>query len=105
MVQHRNKRLPLTASITLGDQSLSEVSVKKPKVKDLKTLQDALAGIEDQLEQGILMAAVLTDLPREAIEEMDTDDFTAISEVIAGFFPKGTASATGAPSQPKPPTG
>jgi hypothetical protein len=51
------------------------------------------------------MAAVLTDLPREAIEDMDTDDFTAISEVIAGFFPKGTASATGAPSQPKPPTG
>ncbi len=105
MAQHRNKRLPLTVSITLGDQTLTEVNVKKPKVKDLKTLQDTLAGIEDQLEQGILMAAVLTDLPREAIEEMDTDDFTAISEVIAGFFPKGTASATGAPSQPKPPIG
>jgi hypothetical protein len=102
MAQHRNKRLPLSAPIALGDQTLTEVSVKKPKVKDLKALQDALAGIEDQLEQGILMAAVLTDLPRE---EMDTDDFTAISEVIAGFFPKGTASATGAPSQPKPPTG
>lgn len=51
------------------------------------------------------MAAALTGLPAEAIEELDTDDFTAISEVIADFFPKGTASANGDLSSPKPPTG
>jgi hypothetical protein len=51
------------------------------------------------------MAATLTGLPVEAIEEMDTEDFTAISEVIADFFPKGTASPPGDRSLPKPPTG
>jgi hypothetical protein len=67
----------------------------KPRVKDLKRMNAALDGITDRLDQGIVMAATLTGLPVEVIEEMDTDDFTAISEVIADFFPKGTASPPG----------
>jgi hypothetical protein len=32
------------------------------------------------------------------IEELDTDDFTAISEVIADFFPQAKGRGSGAPS-------
>ncbi len=52
-------------------------------------------------------SAIPLQLPETGIEFAQPRAMTEaeISEVIAGFFPKGTASATGAPSQPKPPTG
>lgn len=99
------KTVRLADPITWEGREITEITLSKPRVKDLKRMHAALAGIEDRLEQGIVMAAALTGLPVEAIEELDTDDFTAISEVIADFFPKGTASPNGAPSSPKPPTG
>jgi len=53
----------------------------------------------------LLLNRALTGYPVEMIEDLDTDDFTALSEVIADFFPKGTASPPGDRSLPKPPTG
>jgi hypothetical protein len=44
-------------------------------------------------------------LPPEVIEELDAEDFTKLSEEVAGFFPQAKAHGTGAPSLPKPPTG
>ena len=105
MTASRHSAITLSQPISWEGNTVTEVTVKKPKVKDLKAMQAALDGVVDQLEQGIVMAATLTGLPRDAIEELDTEDFTAISEVIAGFFPRGRASANGDPSSPKPPTG
>jgi hypothetical protein len=99
------KTVRLSEPLSWEGREIIEIKISKPKVKDLKRMQAALDGVEDQLEQGIVMAATLTGLPAEAIEELDTDDFTALSGVIAGFFPKGTASPSGEASSPKPPTG
>jgi hypothetical protein len=100
-----HKTVRLSDPITWEGREITEIKLAKPRVKDLKRMQASLVGVEDRLDQGIAMAAALTGLPVEAIEELDTDDFTAISEVIADFFPKGTASQSGGPSSPKPPTG
>lgn len=106
MTERKASRIVRLADpITWEGHAVTEITLAKPRVKDLKRMQAALEGVEDKLEQGIVMAAVLSGLPVEAIEELDTDDFTAISEVIADFFPKGTASAHGDLSSPKPPTG
>jgi hypothetical protein len=101
----KSKTFTLSDPIDFEGRKITEVTITKPRVKDLKRMQAGLVGVEDKLEQGIVMAATLTGLPIEAIEEMDTDDFTEISELIADFFPKGTASLNGEPSLPKPPTG
>lgn len=99
------KTVRLSQPISWEGQEITEVTITKPKVKDLKRMNAQLADIDDQLEQGIAMAAALSGLPVEAIEELDTDDFTAVSEVIADFFPQATASRNGEASSPKPPTG
>ena len=91
----KTRTFRLSDPINWEGRQITEVTMTKPRVKDLKRMNAALDGITDRLDQGIVMAATLTGLPVEAIEEMDTDDFTAISEVIADFFPKGTASPPG----------
>jgi len=68
-------------------QRISEVTVRRPKVKDLRAL-DHLDVNANDLTRGIEMAAILTGLAAETIDELDAADFAAISDVIAGFLPK-----------------
>ena len=105
MTSQRHKTLQLLFPITVEDREVSEVTITRPKVKDLKAMDAALVGITDKLDQGIVMVSVLTRLPPVAVEELDADDFTRLSEEVAGFFPQAKAHGTGAPSLPKPPTG
>ena len=100
-----SRTVRLSGPIRWDGREITEVTIAKPKVKDLKRMDTQLAGIENKLDQGIAMAAALIGLPVAAIEELDTDDFTAISEVIAGFFPQATAPRSGEASSPKPPIG
>ena len=99
------KTVRLAQPIRWEGREITEVAIAKPKVKDLKRMDAQLEGIENKLDQGIAMAAALIGLPVAAIEELDTDDFTAISEVISGFFPQATAPRSGEASSPKPLTG
>jgi hypothetical protein len=101
----KRKTVSLSVPVTFEGREITEIRIAKPKVKDLKRMNAALDGITDRLDQGIVMASALTGYPVEMIEELDTDDFTALSEVIADFFPKGAASPPGDRSLPKPPTG
>ncbi|MFA8387551.1 MAG: phage tail assembly protein [Pelagibaca sp.] len=105
MTDPKHKTLQLLFPITIVDREVSEVTITRPKVKDLKAMDAALDGIKDKLDQGIVMAATLTGLPPEVIEELDAEDFTKLSEEVASFFPQAKAHGTGAPSLPKPPTG
>lgn len=105
MTSPKTKTLRLNYPVTVEDREVSEVTITRPKVRDLKAMDAALVGITDKLDQGIVMAATLTGLPPEVIEELDAEDFTKLSEEVAGFFPQAKAHGTGAPSLPKPPTG
>lgn len=78
----------LAVPVEWQGQKIAEVSVRRPKVKDLRAIEAASRG-QSQLDQGASMIAQLTGLPVEAVDELDAQDFTAISEVIAGFFPQG----------------
>ena len=105
MTAQKHKTLQLLFPITVEDREVSEVTITRPKVKDLKAMDAALVGSTDKLDQGIVMVSVLTGLPPVAVEELDADDFTRLSEEVTGFFPQAKAHGTGAPSLPKPPTG
>jgi hypothetical protein len=105
MTSPKTKTLRLHYPVTVEDREVSEVTITRPKVRDLKAMDAALVGITDKLDQGIVMVSVLTGLPPVAVEELDADDFTRLSEEVAGFFPQAKAHGTGAPSLPKPPTG
>ena len=86
-----NDRVQLSHPLQVGETTVNEVTIRRPKVKDLRALERLRGPGAGDIDQGVAMAAMLCDLPLEAVDEMDATDFTAISEVIAGFFPRATA--------------
>ena len=88
----------LSQPIAWDGKDIAEVQIRRPKVKDLRAMERDAGNTPNQIDQGVAMAALLTDLPVEVIDEMDAVDFAAISEVIAGFLPQGPVPATGDPS-------
>ena len=92
------KTVRLSQPILWDGKSVTEIQVRRPKVKDLRAMERDNSVPATQVDQGVAMAALLTELPIDVIDEMDAVDFAAISEVIAGFLPQGPAPATGAAS-------
>ena len=92
------KIVRLSQPIAWDDRTLTEIQVRRPKVKDLRAMERDNGPTASQIDQGVAMAALLTELPIEIIDEMDAVDFAAVSEVIAGFLPQGPGPATGAAS-------
>ena len=88
----------LSQPIVWEGKTVTEVQVRRPKVKDLRAMERDGTNPASQIDQGVAMAALLTELPIAMIDEMDAVDFAAVSEVIAGFLPQGPAPATGAAS-------
>ena len=91
-------RVKLSHPLKAGDKIIAEVTIRRPKVRDLRALERAREPGMDQMEQSIAMAAALCDLPVETMDDMDAADFAAISEVITSFFPQAPASKGGGAS-------
>lgn len=84
-------RVKLRRPVTVGEQTISEVTVRRPKVKDLRAMEKAREPGGTEMDQGVAMAAALCDISVEFIDEMDAVDFASISEVITSFLPKAPA--------------
>ncbi len=84
-------RVKFSRPLKIGDRTVAEVTIRRPKVKDLRAMEKAREPGSSEMDQGIAMAATLCDLPLEAMDEMDAADFAAISEAITGFLPKASA--------------
>lgn len=84
-------RVKLSRPLKIGDRTVAEVTIRRPKVKDLRAMEKVREPGSTEMDQGIAMAATLCDLPLEAMDEMDAADFASISEVITGFLPKAPA--------------
>ena len=84
-------RVKLSRPLEVGGKTIAEVTIRRPKVRDLRAMEKMREPGSSELDQGIAMAAALCDLPLEAMDEMDATDFAAISEVLGGFLPRGPA--------------
>ena len=81
----------LARPIRVEERMVTEVTIRRPKVRDLRAMEKMREPEGTELDQGIAMAAALCDLPLEAMDEMDAADFAAISEVLGSFLPKAPA--------------
>jgi hypothetical protein len=81
----------LVRPLNVEGQMITDVTIRRPKVRDLRALEKAREPGFTELDQGIAMAAALCDLPLAVMDEMDAGDFAAISEVLGGFLPKAPA--------------
>jgi hypothetical protein len=81
-------RVKLVRPIRVEERMITEVTIRRPKVRDLRAMEKLREPEGTEVDQGIAMAAALCDLPLEAMDDMDAADFASISEVLGGFLPK-----------------
>lgn len=91
-------RVKLSRPFKAGDRTITEVTIRRPRVRDLRAMEKMREPGGTELDQGIAMAAALCDLPLDAMDEMDAADFASISEVLGSFLPQAPASKGGAAS-------
>lgn len=65
---------------------LAEITIRRPRAKDAAVVEEASG--QGETAQGLAMLACLTGLSVDVISELDLDDFTKASEVVADFFPQ-----------------
>lgn len=87
--------IQLSTPVTFDGYTITELNIRRPKVRDLRVMEQSTADKSTQLDQGAAMVALLSGIPEAAIEELDAADFTRASEVIAGFFEKAAPLQTG----------
>jgi hypothetical protein len=92
----RTVTINLREPIEHGGSVITEVTVRSPKVRDLRAIDVEAGKDATEFDKGIVMAALLTGIPVEAVEEMGASDFAAVSEAVVGFMQAGAAPASGA---------
>lgn len=90
-----NEKLKLNHPFQVDGKAMSEITIRRPKVKDIRAIDKVKD--EGDMQQGITMAALLTGLSPDVLDEMDAGDFARVSEVVMSFLPNSKAPGTGAP--------
>jgi hypothetical protein len=80
--------IKLSSPVAHGALTISEITLRKPKVKDLAAADKARTAGDGELAGTIAMIASMTSLPIAVIEEIELDDFTRIAEALGGVVPK-----------------
>jgi len=81
------KTLTLCVPVEFSGTVYTEVSIRKLKGRDFIALQK-MTGDED-----VALLAIVTGLPAVVIEELDADDFVALSEAAQAFLPRSFRAA------------
>ena len=76
----------LGVPVAIEGEMITELSIRRPKVRDLRVLEEVTQGKPSQLDQGAALLSLLAGIPEAAVEDMDATDFARASEVISGFF-------------------
>lgn len=76
-------KVTLQYPIPVDGQTLSEITLRRPKVRDQLLAEKAGGGAA---EQEVSILANLAELPEEAIQELDMADYLQLQEAYRGFF-------------------
>ena len=81
-------KVPLT---DVEGGTITEVTLRRVKVKDIKQMEKTAKEAGD-FDATIALASALSGIKVETLEEMDAEDFTSLSEIVASFLPKPKAA-------------
>jgi hypothetical protein len=73
------KTLTLTTPVIVQGKTYTELTFRKAKGRDLKVLDRHKGAVAGSLALGALLAGV----PPEAVDEMDAQDVSAMSKIVA----------------------
>ena len=78
--------LQLQHPITVNGVEITEIALRRPKVRDLETMDKAKGG---EIAKSVEFMAHLAEWPPAQVRELDAADFQAASKVIEGFLGNG----------------
>lgn len=78
----------LTYPVIVKGETYEELSLRRPKMRDLKKAQ----ACKSDMDKAITIIADLADVPPSVIEELDPTDFKALSEIVGEYT--GDAAGT-----------
>jgi len=84
--------IKLKHPVKLGEETIDTITLKRPTVKHLKSM-DAAAG---DIGKTASLIAELGGLPQKVVDDIDAEDFGVIADVLGGFFgkPQGTGGTS-----------
>lgn len=88
-------KITLTEPITIEGRTVTEVTVRSPKVREVRALDALARSGKPELDIAVEAVTLLTDLSVEQAEELDTADLGLITEAVQGFFPKAPGGGAG----------
>lgn len=77
-----SKTVPLTAPITVGGRPIDSVTIRRPRVGDLRRMD---AAGKTNLDKTLWLIGALAELTPEEVDQIDAHDLTAIGAVVADF--------------------
>lgn len=82
----QNQTIKLKHSLLVDGREITEVTLRRPKVRDLRNM-DKQKGSD--MEKTLWMIGSLSEMTPAEVDEIDAEDLEAISGVIAGFTERG----------------
>lgn len=82
------KLIRLNQPITVDGQTLNEITLRRPKVRD-RLIVERLGTTDAEKE--VALIANLAELPTNAIEELDLTDYVKIQGVLQDFLSPSVA--------------
>lgn len=76
------QKIKLKYPIKDGGQDITEITLRRPKVRD----QLAASKAQGEAEQEVNLFANLSDLTPDLIGELDVADYQALQKAYTGFF-------------------
>lgn len=66
--------------VALGEETITEVALRRPKGKDLRAMRDG-----ESVGESLELIGRLCGQPKNVIDELDAIDIQGISEIVDGF--------------------
>ncbi len=86
----RTKRYTLRYPVEFGTDTITEITLRRPKGKDMERLRDgAIPSMADTLD----LIGQLSGQPKAVVREFDADDVEEVARIIQGF--RGSGRPTG----------
>lgn len=84
-----SKTVKLKEPIQHGSDTITELTLRKPKAKDFRKLP-----LEPNFGDILDLIARLAGQPPSVIDEMAAEDLTEVADHVAGFMPAGLGTGT-----------
>jgi len=86
----RTQIYTLVEPVGFEGRQYHEVVLRRAKGRDVLAITKASR--QDEAEAGFLAIALLADVPRGLIDEMDAEDIAALTQMLPDFLPKPRGS-------------